>query len=176
MAGEKVLVSGIGGGVALFACQFAPAKGADVWVTSGGEGKISRAIQLGAKGGTLYTRPDWGKVLKSEAGLFDLIIDSAGGDGWSTLVDLAAPGGRIAIYGGTRGAVTLNPQKVFWKQLDILGTTMGSDEDFSKMIEFVEKHTIRPVVDSVFSLENGLQAFERMDAGKQFGKIVLEIS
>lgn len=174
-SGEKVLVSGIGGGVALFAFQFALAAGAEVWVTSGSDEKINRAVEMGASGGVRYSLPDWWKDLKARSGEFDLIIDSAGGRGFSALVDLAAPAGRIAIYGGTHGQFSISPQKVFWKQLDILGTTMGSDDDFSSMVQFVTKHRIRPVVDSVFSLDQAWKAFQRMDEGHQFGKIVLRI-
>lgn len=173
--GERVLISGVGGGVALFACQFALAAGAEVWVTSGSEEKIEKAVALGARGGANYRAENWGKDLKSRAGLFDLIIDSAGGEGFDTLVNLAAPAGRIAIYGGTRGKMKINPQKVFWKQVDILGSTMGSDQDFEQMVRFVTEKEIRPVVDSVFALKDGNEALKRMEAGKQFGKIVLEI-
>jgi len=173
--GEKVLISGVGGGVALFAFQFAVAAGAEVWVTSGSDEKINKAKHMGARGGVNYTTPEWSKDLKKMVGLFDLIIDSAGGDGFSQLIDLAAPAGRIAFYGGTKGEMTLNPQKIFWKQLDILGTTMGSDKDFEDMVRFVNHHQIKPVVDGTYPLEQGWNAFQRMEAGLQFGKIVLQI-
>lgn len=176
-AGERVLISGVGGGVALFACQFAIAAGAEVWVTSGSEEKIAKAVGLGAKGGISYKTEKWGKALKAQSGLFDVIIDSAGGDGFNELVRLCAPGGRIAFYGGTRGSFpALSPQLLFWKQISLLGTTMGNDQEFADMVAFVDKHQIIPVVDSVFDLADGQAAFDRMDKGLQFGKIVLKIA
>lgn len=104
-AGEKVLVSGIGGGVALFALQYAVAQGAEVWVTSSSADKIARAVALGAKGGFDYTRDGWtgGVAAQVPGGLFDVIVDSAGGVGFEHLIDLAAPGARIVFFGATRG-------------------------------------------------------------------------
>ncbi len=172
--GERVLISGVGGGVALFACQFAIAAGAEVWVTSGSEDKIARAIALGAKGGVNYKSEDWPKQLKEQARGFDVIIDSAGGEGFGHLVKLCRPAGRIAFYGGTMGKFPpLSPQLLFWKQISIHGTTMGSDKEFGQMLDFVNQHQIVPIVDSVFDMSEGNAAFERMDKGLQFGKIVL---
>ena len=174
--GENVLISGIGGGVALFAFQFALAAGANVFVTSSKEEKIVLAQKMGAKGGVNYKSENWDKSLQKLAGGFDLIIDSAAGKGFSKLVKCCNSGARIVIYGGTRGNISeLSPQLVFWKQISIHGTSMGNDEEFSAMLEFVNKHKIKPVIDSVFSLENGTAAFERMEAGLQFGKVVLSI-
>lgn len=170
---EKVLITGIGGGVALFCLQFALAMNCEVWVTSGSNEKIDRAIELGAVGGSNY-KEDWSNEIKAAKFRPDLIIDSAGGDGFASLVDVAAPGGRISLYGGTRGNWNnVSPQKIFWKQLSLLGTTMGSDKDFAEMLDFVNKNSIKPVVDAVFRLDEGEKAFERMDNGEQFGKIVL---
>jgi NADPH:quinone reductase-like Zn-dependent oxidoreductase len=106
-----------------------------------------------------------------------VVIDSAGGNGFAALIDILALGGRIAFYGGGQGAINgLIPQKVFWKQISILGSTMGSDEQFQQMVDFVEQHQIVPIVDSVFSLEDGVAAFERMAHGAQFGKLVVTVS
>lgn len=174
--GEKVLISGIGGGVALFALQFAVAHGAQVYVTSGSDEKINRAIQLGATGGFNYTHPGWAKtVAHGHAGhLFDVIVDSAGGDGFESLIDLAAPGGRVVFYGATRGNPPVLPmRKVFWRQLSLLGTTMGSDADWAAMVGFVAKHAIKPVVSDSFPLTHAREAFELMERGGQFGKIVI---
>ena len=107
----------------------------------------------------------------------DVIIDSAGGDSFSHLVKLCSPGGRIGIYGGTDGPIpNLSPQLIFWRQISILGSTMGSNKDFAKMLDFVEQHKIVPVVDMVFKLENANNAFERMSEGQQFGKIVFDMA
>lgn len=174
-AGERVLVSGIGGGVALFAAQFALAAGAELWVTSGKDEKIAKAQKLGAKGGVNYKAENWHKELLGQAdGGFDVIIDSAGGPGFSKFIDLANPAGRIAFYGGTRGNFQINPQKMFWKQLSVFGSTMGTDAEFDEMLQFVEKHKLEPVVDSVLPLSQGAEAFERMDKGEQFGKLLLD--
>lgn len=172
--GENVLISGVGGGVALFALQFAVAAGARVWVTSGDDAKIARAVQMGAQGGVNYKTADWDKQLRAQAGGFHVVIDSAAGDQFARLAGLCFSGGRVGIYGGTLGKINgLSPQIVFWKQLSILGSTMGSDQDFKKMLAFVEKNEIVPVIDQVFSLSDGNAALSRMDAGAQFGKIVL---
>lgn len=172
---EHVLISGIGGGVALMAFQFALAITKNIFVTSGSEDKINKAISLGAKGGISYKTDNWHKeLIKKSNSLFDVIIDSAGGDGFSKFIDLAQMGGRIAFYGGTRGKFTINPQKMFWKQLTVLGSTMGSNEEFKEMLDFVNKYKIEPVVEKVWDLKDGVEAFEYMNQGKQFGKIVLK--
>ncbi|MFN0214312.1 MAG: zinc-binding dehydrogenase [Saprospiraceae bacterium] len=174
--GEKVLITGIGGGVALAALQFAVAAGANVFVSSGDATKIERAVLLGAKGGANYREPEWHKQLKQEAGGFDVVIDSAAGDGFALLPGLCNPGARIGLYGGTLGKVNgLSMQPVFWKQISILGSTMGSPGEFRAMLAFVQKHTIVPVVDSVFLLSEGEKAFEKLAGGRQFGKIVMKI-
>lgn len=173
---EKVLISGIGGGVALWALQFAVAQGCEVWVTSSSEDKIAEAQKLGAKGGVNYRTEGWAKSLLEQSGGFDVIIDSAAGDGFTEFVGLCRPGGRIAFYGATTlGKITnLDPRRIFWNQLSIFGSTMGSAADFRAMVNFIDKHKIIPVVDSVFELRDGNAALQRMDEGKQFGKIVLK--
>lgn len=179
---ERILITGIGGGAALAALQFAVAAGAEVWVTSGSDEKIQRAVELGAKGGINYKQTDWLKQLMAQtgggrAGYFDVIIDSAGGPGFAKLIDAAASGGRIVFYGSTTGNITdIVPPKVFFKQLDILGTTMGTEQEFTDMLAFVNKHRITPIIDIVLPLAETEQALRWMEAGKQFGKIVLKIA
>lgn len=176
-AGERVLVTGIGSGVAWFALQFAVVCGADVWVTSSSAEKIAKAIALGAKGGFHYTRVGWAVEATKIAGMFDVIVDSAGGAGFGDLIDLAAPGGRIVFFGGTRGNGPALPlRKIFWRQLSLLGTTMGSPADWSAMLEFVALHRVRPVVSEVFPLARAGEAFALMERGGQCGKIVVRIS
>lgn len=174
--GDRVLITGIGGGVALFALQFAAAVGAEVWVTSGSDEKIGLAQDLGAKGGVNYKKANWGKELKAQTKGFDVIVDSAAGEGFVQLVKLAKPGGRIGIYGGTTGMIgQLNPAELFWKQLSIHGSTMGTAEDFTQMVKLVDEKEIKPVVDIVFPLEKTEEAMRYMEAGKQFGKIVVKV-
>ncbi len=174
-SGERVLVTGIGGGAALFALQFAVAAGTQVWVTSGSPDKIARAKTLGAFGGVNYRDADWAEALQKISGRFDVIIDSAGGEGFAKLIDLTAPGGRIVFFGATTG----NPQgldlrKCFFRQINLLGTTMGSPADFAGMTSFAATHRITPIVDRVFPLAETESALRHMEAGAQFGKIILQ--
>jgi zinc-binding alcohol dehydrogenase/oxidoreductase len=174
--GDKVLVTGVGGGVATTALLFMVAAGAEVWVTSSSTAKIEKARSLGARGGVLYTAPDWVEALRDVAGAPNLIVDSAGGGDFARLVDAAAPGGRIVNYGATGGNIQeLNVRQVFWKQLRLIGSTMGTPDEFSSMLEFVSRHRIKPVNDRVFPLEEGNRAFECLAESSQFGKLVLQI-
>jgi NADPH:quinone reductase-like Zn-dependent oxidoreductase len=112
--------------------------------------------------------------LEHLAGGFDVIIDSALGEGFAKLPDLCKPGGRIVIFGGTAGNIPpLNGRKIFWRQLQIIGTTMGSPDDFKAMVDFLNLHQIIPVVDEVFPLADAARAISKMKNSSQFGKIVL---
>ena len=176
-SGEKILLSGIGGGVALFALQYAVAHGAEVWVTSSSADKIAQAVALGARGGFDYTVDGWTtRVAAQVPGGFDVIVDSAGGPGFEHLIDVAAPGGRIVFFGATRGNPAVLPmRKVFWRNLSLLGTTMGSPADWHAMTAFVALHRIVPVVSEVFPLEHVGEAFDLMEHGGQFGKIAVTL-
>lgn len=177
-AGEKVLLTGIGGGAALFALQFAVAAGAMVFVTSSSAEKLTRAQALGAAGGVNYREPAWRTDLQASAGgLFDVIVDSAGGEGFGQLIELTRPGGRIAFFGATTGNPPgLDLRKCFFRQINLLGTTMGSPADFAGMKDFVAQHKIVPVVDRVFPLADTEQALRHMEASAQFGKIGLTLA
>jgi len=175
-ASERVLISGIGGGVALFALQFAVAHGAEVWVTSSSVEKIAKARELGAKGGFDYTSADWAQRAVTEAGAFDVIIDGAGGAGVDALIDAAAPGARLVFYGATRGNVPeVTLRKIFFRQLALLGSTMGSPSDWQAMVDFTSRHQLKPVVSDVFPLARADEAFALMERGGQMGKIVVEL-
>lgn len=174
-AGEKVLVTGVGGGAALFALQFAVAAGAQAWTTSSSPEKLARAQSLGAAGGVNYRDADWAEALQKQAGRFDVIIDSAGGEGFAKLIDLTAPGGRIVFFGATTGNPKgLDMRKCFFRQINLLGTTMGSPADFAGMTAFATEKRIVPVVDRVFPLAATDAALRHMEAGAQFGKIALQ--
>jgi zinc-binding alcohol dehydrogenase/oxidoreductase len=172
-AGERVLVSGIGGGVALCALKLALAAGADVWVTSSSADKIARAVALGAKGGFDYRDANWAKTAAQQSGAFDIVIDSAGGEGFTKLIDVVASGGRVVTYGATRGEAPMPMRKIFWRQISLLGSTMGSPADWAAMVAFFSEHRLRPVISEVFSVDRAAEAFALMEHGKQFGKIVI---
>ncbi|MEA2696256.1 MAG: zinc-binding alcohol dehydrogenase/oxidoreductase [Myxococcales bacterium] len=174
---EKVLITGAGGGVAQFLILFALSTGAIVYVTSRSDEKISRAVAAGAAGGANYEDDQWAKKLTASAGLFDLIVDSAGGAAIPKLCDLARPGGRLVFFGATVGDPPAMPlRKIFWRQLSLLGTTMGSPADFAGMLGLVSGQRLRPVIDTVYELANADQAFHRMESAEQYGKIVLTVA
>ncbi len=177
-SGETVLVTGIGGGVAVFALQIAKKLGAKVFVTSGSDAKIARARELGADGSANYRTQDWVKEIRSMMGGRgpDVVIDSAGGETFDKAIDLVRPGGRVVIYGATLGAAKeLQLRRIFWKQLDVLGSTMGTPKEFPEAIKLYSEGGLRPVIDKVFPLEEAPEAHRRMEQAEQFGKIVLRI-
>jgi NADPH:quinone reductase-like Zn-dependent oxidoreductase len=171
---DKVLIIGVGGGTGTIALQLALAAGCQVFVTSGTGEKIERAKHLGAAAGVNYKSQDWAEQLQHLAGGFDVIVDSALGDGFAKLLDICNPGARIVFFGGTAGNIPeLNGRKIFWKQLQILGTTMGTADEFKAMVNFVNEHQLIPVIDEVFSLADAEKAVRKMENSTQFGKIVL---
>jgi zinc-binding alcohol dehydrogenase/oxidoreductase len=174
---HTVLITGIGGGVACIALKLAVAAGATVIVTSSSQAKIDKAKAAGAVGGFLYTAKGYGSQVSKKFGPVHLIIDGAGGNGYGELIDIVSPAGTIVNYGATAGVPSkLELRKVFWKQLHLVGSTMGSPGDFAAMLDMVNKHKIVPVVDEVFALSEGNKAFEKMNVSSQFGKLVLRIS
>jgi zinc-binding alcohol dehydrogenase/oxidoreductase len=176
-AKEKVLITGVGGGAALWAFQFAMAYQARVYVTSGSEEKLQRAKGMGALGGFNYKDPEWTIKAAKEVGGFDIVIDSAGGEQFSKLPDLMMPGGRIAVFGRTAGNIPdLSTRALYWKQISIHGTTMGTRDEFLSMLDFVESRKLKPIIDKVYPLDQAEEAMHRMEKGDQFGKIVLKIA
>lgn len=174
---QTVVITGIGGGVACIALKLAVAAGATVIVTSSSQAKIDKALGLGATAGFLYTEEGYASKVIEQFGLVHLIVDGAGGDGYGELIDMVCPSGTIVNYGATAGIPSkLELRKVFWKQLHLVGSTMGSPGDFAAMLEMVNKHKIEPVIDEVLDLSCGNKAFEKMDASSQFGKLVLLIT
>ncbi|KAH6676828.1 hypothetical protein B0J14DRAFT_537604 [Halenospora varia] len=184
LPGRNILITGIGGGVALMVLLFAAAKGCNVYVTSGGQEKIDKAVKLGAKGGVSYKGEGWEKELKKQLPkdrpYIDAIIDGAGGDVVRRAVKLLKAGGTIVQYG-----MTVSP-KMDWSMnavlnnLELRGSTMGSRKEFREMIAFVNEKKIVPVVSRVVKggLENleGIDGvFKEMSEGRQFGKLVVEV-
>ena len=173
--GDRVVILGIGGGVATFALQIARAAGAMVIVTSSTRAKLERARELGADLAISYTSEDWEKiVLERTGGGADLIIDSVGKETWGKALRALRPGGRLVTFGATTGRATeVDIRQVFWNQISILGTTMGSPREFAAMLQLYQAGRLKPVVDSVFPLRDAPAAHRRMDEAQQFGKIVL---
>ena len=172
---DNVLISGVGGGVAQFAFLFAKTAGANVFVTSSKPENIEQVKEMGAKGGFNYKEDDWTKTAKKQTGGFDVIIDSAGGDQLNDLIKLAKPGGKIIFYGATTGLPKdLNLRPIFWNQLTLQGSTMGNDEEFAAMLNFVAENKIEPIIYSIRPFDHIISAFDDMKAGKQSGKLVVE--
>jgi NADPH:quinone reductase-like Zn-dependent oxidoreductase len=177
--GESVLITGIGGGVATFALTVARQLGGRVFVTSGSEEKLRRAADLGAEGGVDYHDERWPDKIRQLAGGEgpDLAIDGAGGASFNAVLDALRPGGRVVNYGATAGATPdFLVRRVYWKQLSVLGTTMGSPRDFQAMLHLFETAKLRPVVDQIFPLADAAAAHAHMEQSGQFGKIVLAIA
>ena len=175
--GEHLLVTGIGGGVASIAAQFGIAAGAYVHVSSSSDDKNKAAIEMGCTSGLRYDDTDFDESLKrcTDKG-FDVVVDGAGGNQVGAILKTMAPAGRFVFYGGTAGKwPAILPQRLFYKQVSILASTMGSPQDFEAMLAFVSRHQIRPLVDRVFDLESGAEAFRYLEGGAQMGKVVLSI-
>jgi zinc-binding alcohol dehydrogenase/oxidoreductase len=177
---DVVLIPGIGSGVQTFALLFAKKIGAKAIVTSSSDEKLERAKALGADVGINYTTSEkWEKDAAAVDGGPSLVIDSAGGDTFAKALNVARYGARVVTYGGTLGDAKIRPFSVFWKQLDILGSSMGSPSDFSAMLAMFDPSSpgpsIRPAVDKVYAMDDVVAAATSVDVGAQFGKVVLAI-
>jgi zinc-binding alcohol dehydrogenase/oxidoreductase len=176
-ADEWVLVWGIGGGVASAALAIAKALGAHVVATSSSDEKLARASELGADATVNHSTGDVVAAVKEiTGGGAHVVVDDVGEATWKRTLDAARPEGRVVVCGATTGP---NPpaalHRVWWKQLSILGSTMGTPEDFQGVCELIAAGRLRPLVDQVFPLAEARAAHERLEAGDQLGKIVLRI-
>lgn len=172
-SGQHLLIPGIGGGVATFALMLAKAIGAEVTVTSRDTDKLKKAEKIGADR-LLNTNDDWKLALKESK--VDLILDSIGAATFSKYFELLKPNGTIVNFGQSSGAdISISLKELFFSQFNILGTSMGSKEEFDEMIQFITKHKIKPVIDEKHSLCDYQMALTRMTDGLQFGNIVLDI-
>ncbi len=173
--GEWVLVWGIGGGVATAALTIAKALGARVLATSSSDEKLAHARELGADETVNHATGDVTAVAK-ELGGMDVVVEHVGEATWKTSLAVAKPGARVAVCGATSGP---NPpaqlHRVWWKQLTIVGSTMGTREDFEAAYDLVRTGRAKPVIDRVYPLDAIRAAHERLEAGEQLGKIVLAI-
>lgn len=177
--GETVLIHGVGGGVALAALALAVRLGARVIVTSSDDTKLARAKELGAEATINYRTSDVVREVRQLTGKrgVDVVVETAGAATWMTSLRCTARGGRIVTCGATTGPnPTEEVRLIFWNQLSILGSTMGSVRDWEGMVRAVEEWQLRPVVDTVLPLGAGREAYERLAAGGQFGKIVLAMA
>ena len=175
--GEWVLIWGIGGGVATAALALAKAFGARVAVTSSSDDKLGRARELGADVTVNHASGDVVQVVKeATGGGAHVIVDDVGEATWKRTLEAARPAARIVVCGATSGP---NPpaalHRVWWKQLSILGSSMGTPADFKGVYDLIAAGQVRPVVDRVFPLADARAAHERLEAGDQLGKIVLSI-
>ena len=176
--GEWVLVWGIGGGVGTASLQIAKALGGRGIVTSSSDEKLARARELGAEVTVNHAEGDVAAAVREATGGHgaDVVVEHVGEATWKTSLQVAAPGGRVAVCGATSGP---NPpaalHRIWWKQLTILGSTMGTREDFAGAYDLVASGKAKPVVDRVFPLEEAAAAHEYLEQGRQLGKVILRI-
>jgi NADPH:quinone reductase-like Zn-dependent oxidoreductase len=176
--GETVLVLGAGSGVSTFAVQLAAQAGARAIVTSASDEKLDAALDLGAIAGVLYTDEDWVDEVRAITGGrgVDVVVDSVGST-WPESLRALRGGGRLVVFGATGGAdVALDARSFYFGQYSLLGTTMGSPREFEGLLRMIDKGSWTPAIDSVRPLGEGLSAYERLEAGAQVGKLVLEVS
>jgi NADPH:quinone reductase-like Zn-dependent oxidoreductase len=175
---DNVLIWGIGGGVALAALEIARTIGATTWVTSHSDEKLALARGLGADNVINYATTDVGKEVRTRTNKrgVDVVLDTVGEATWAQSLGALGRRGRLVTCGATSGPmVQMDVRRLFWYQWDIMGSTMGNDSEFDAVTsEFSDGHLL-PLVDSVFDISQGRQAFERLQSGQQFGKIVVRI-
>ncbi|MGI8408073.1 MAG: zinc-binding dehydrogenase [Actinomycetota bacterium] len=176
--GEWVLITGIGGGLALSLLQLAQRVAGKIFVTSSSGAKLDRAAELGADHGLDYTSQDIGKAVRAltqKRGV-DLVVDSAAGDTLDASMRALRPGGRVVIAGATSGRhSSVDIRRLFGKQLEVCGSTMGSDADVAGMLRMVEGAGLRPIIDRVYPLSEVPDALDHLASGEQFGKVVISL-
>ncbi|MBI5375348.1 MAG: zinc-binding dehydrogenase [Candidatus Schekmanbacteria bacterium] len=175
--GESILIMGIGGGVATAALQISKAIGVNVIVTSGDDEKIKKALGLGAAHGINYRKEDVFKRIREITlkECVDVVLDNVAGDTWEISLKCLKKGGRLVTCGATTGGIAkTDVQRIFWNQLTIYGSTMGTRGEFSSLLQFMNATGTKPIVDRVFPLKDAAIAQKHMEEAKQFGKIVLQ--
>jgi zinc-binding alcohol dehydrogenase/oxidoreductase len=174
-SGQSLLVHGAGAGTSTFAVQFARAAGARVFVTSSSAEKIARSRELGAEAGFDYREDGWeAALLERSGGGVDLVLDSAGT--WAASAKCVRAGGRVVVFGSTASPTAeMDVRGFYFKQIDIVGTMMGSPVDFRALLRACETQSWAPVVDSARPLADIADAFRREEASEQFGKLVLGV-
>ena len=174
--GDDVLIWGIGGGVAQASLAICKARGARVWVTSSSDAKLARARELGADETLNHNVVDVGREVRARTNKrgVTVVIDSVGTATWTKSLTALGRGGRLVTCGGTSGEVVqTDVRRLFWNQWSLLGSTMGSEAEFDAVTAQLTAGLLTAVVDSCVPLNQGREAFARMDRGQQFGKLVL---
>jgi len=177
--GEHVLILGIGGGVASAALQLAKEMNAHVIVTSSSDAKLEMAKNHGADYGINYRNADFVKEVRALTGKrgVDVVVDCVGGESWAKSLAALAKGGSLVTCGATAGAFPqTNIQRIFWNHLSIFGSTLGSRQEFQQLLSFCSASRVRPIIDQVFPLKEAAAAQQRLEEGRQFGKIVLKVA
>ena len=174
---EWVLIWGIGGGVATASLAIVKVLGARAIVTSSSGDKLARARELGAEATVNHTTEDVAaRVKELTDGGVHVVVETVGADTWQKSLAACRPAGRVCVCGATSGAnPPANLHRIWWKQLTVYGSTMGTSVDFAAVFDLVKSGRIKPVVDAVFPLSEARAAHERLEAGEQLGKIVLRI-
>jgi zinc-binding alcohol dehydrogenase/oxidoreductase len=174
--GEHLLVTGVGGGVATFALQIAAGLGANVFVTSGNEETLKRAVQLGARAGFNYKDETWGKALRKVATGIDVVFDGAPASAFASYSRALNRGSRVVIYGSTGGAqFPCNAPELFLKNITLIGTNVGMPDELSRVVDFLRQHQLRPVIDRTFELTQAAQALAHLEGAHSLGKVVVTI-
>jgi NADPH:quinone reductase-like Zn-dependent oxidoreductase len=177
--GEQVLIWGVGGGVALAALQICKQIGARVWAVSGSDDKLRMAKEMGADETLNRNDVDVARVIRERTGKrgVDVVVDNVGKATWTQSLLALGRRGRLVTCGATSGPIVeTDVRRLFWNQWSILGSTMGNDAEFDAIVNELRAGRLLPRVDSVFQLEDGRAAFERLERASQFGKIVVRVS
>lgn len=177
--GEWVLVTGIGGGLALALFDLVRPVAGRVFVTSSSDDKLERAAIMGADACVNYRDDDVGRAVRAATGKrgVDLAVDSAGAASLDGALRALRKGGRLVVAGATSGPKgELDLRRLFWNQLEVIGSTMGSDRDVSDMLRYVAGAGLRPVIDRTFALDDARDALAYLDSGAAFGKVVLDVA
>ncbi|KKK33368.1 alcohol dehydrogenase [Salinicoccus sediminis] len=171
--GMTVLIPGATGGAGTFLIQFAKSAGARVYVTSRSEDKRRQALELGAHK-AIDSEADWNEELSGEK--VDVVIESVGAATFNKSVGQLRRGGTLTAFGASAGdTVEFDLRKFFYGQYNLLGSTMASAEELEEMLEFIERHEIRPVMDKSYPLSDFKEAFDRLENAGMMGKIVFNI-
>jgi NADPH:quinone reductase-like Zn-dependent oxidoreductase len=176
--GETVLIWGIGGGVAIAALQIAKRIGARVWAISSSDAKLARARELGADEIFNHRTTDIAATIRTRTGKrgVNVVIDDVGEATWERSLRVLGRGGRLVTCGATSGPmVQTDVRKLFWHQWTIMGSTMGNDRELDAIVGALGEGALLPPIDAVFPLERAREAYERLSAGEQFGKVVLRL-